>query len=144
MGMITNNRRMTSGGLAEINITPLCDVLLVLLIIFMVTAPLLSQGIDVNLPQARGKEVERTQSDIILTMRRRGNGFRIYLNNSTTPIAIDDLDQRLKEALTNAKQKDVFLRADRAIQYGDVARVMAITKLAGAQRIGMMTRPEGR
>ena len=110
----------------------------------MVTAPLLSQGIDVNLPQARGKEVERTQSDIILTMRRRGNGFRIYLNNSTTPIAIDDLDQRLKEALTNAKQKDVFLRADRAIQYGDVARVMAITKLAGAQRIGMMTRPEGR
>ena len=129
-------------SLAEINITPLCDVLLVLLIIFMVTAPLLTQGIDINLPQAKAKEVERVKDDVILSLHRNGDAFQIYLGDTKTPLAETDLEHQLRNYFDNRDQKDIFLRADRDMKYGDVARIMAIAKLAGIKRIGMMTQPE--
>lgn len=130
-------------SLAEINITPLCDVLLVLLIIFMVTAPLLTQGIDVNLPQTKAPEVQQKKTDVVLTMRKANNGVRLFLGNGTTPIADAYLERQLRETFAEREEKDLFLRADQDVRYGEVARVMAIAKLAGIERIGMMTRPEG-
>ncbi|MBI2343893.1 MAG: biopolymer transporter ExbD [Deltaproteobacteria bacterium] len=130
------------GNLAEINITPLCDVLLVLLIIFMVTAPLLTQGIDVNLPQTKAKDVERTKNDIILTLRQTGEEYQIFIGDSTKPVGVASLEQHLKNVFEERDEKDLFLRADRDIRYGEVAKVMAIAKLAGIRRIGMMTQPE--
>lgn len=133
-----------SNNLAEINITPLCDVLLVLLIIFMVTAPLLTQGIDVNLPQAQGKEVSQTQDDIILTLRKENQGYSIFLGDKSSPVDVEYLEKQLRTTFEDKEKKDIFLRADQDIRYGDIAKVMAIAKLAGIQRIGMMTQPEGK
>ena len=142
IGMSSNQTHQRS--LAEINITPLCDVLLVLLIIFMVTAPLLSQGIDVKLPQTKAPEVRQKKTDVVLTMRKEGDAYRIYLSDQRTPIGVAYLERQLKELFADREEKDLFLRADRDIRYGEVARVMAIAKLAGVQRIGMMTQPERR
>ncbi len=140
MAISTNNKNGHS--LAEINITPLCDVLLVLLIIFMVTAPLLTQGIDVNLPQASAKEVERTKDDVILSLRKQGEGFQIFLGDSRTPVPESELEHQLKNYFAGRDEKDIFLRADRDMKYGDVARLIAVAKGAGIKRIGMMTQPE--
>ncbi|MBI4237855.1 MAG: biopolymer transporter ExbD [Deltaproteobacteria bacterium] len=129
-------------ALAEINITPLCDVLLVLLIIFMVTAPLLSQGIDVHLPQAKAPQIQQDREDMILSLRKEGDNFTLFLGDQPTPIGIQSLEQELKDRFANRDEKDLFLKADRDVRYGDVARIMAIAKLAGVQRIGMMTQPE--
>lgn len=134
----------TDTALADINITPLCDVLLVLLIIFMVTAPLLTQGIDVNLPQTKAPEVQRTQDDIIITIKPSTTGAQFYLGDNDTAIATHQLESTIKQALATREENDVFLKADHTVPYGDVAKVMAIAKLAGATRIGMMTQPETR
>lgn len=143
MGMAMGNSK-TSGraALADINITPLCDVLLVLLIIFMITAPMLTQGVDVNLPQGKAPEVQTTKDDFILTLRKTGEDVGIYLGSSDKTTAMSDLENALKIAFAERQEKDLFLRADRDIRYGEVARVMAIAKLAGISRIGMMTQPE--
>ncbi|MBI2345689.1 MAG: biopolymer transporter ExbD [Deltaproteobacteria bacterium] len=132
----THNR-----ALAEINITPFCDVLLVLLIIFMVTAPLLAQGIAVNMPRTKAPEIERKKDDIILTIRKDG---QMFLGDDPTPIAASRLEQYLKELFERRTTKDLYLRADQEIRYGEVARVLALAKLAGIERIGMMTQPEGK
>lgn len=135
----------TNGGgrsLADINITPLCDVLLVLLIIFMITAPLLSQGIDVNLPQTKAPEITLSQKDIVLTMKQNGPQVALFLGDGSAPITIPSLENQLKATFATMKQKDLFLKADREIRYGEVAKVMAIAKLAGVERIGMMTQPD--
>jgi biopolymer transport protein TolR len=142
MGFATPSTHHRS--LAEINITPLCDVLLVLLIIFMVTAPLLTQGVDINLPQTKAKEVERATDDVILTLRHQDDSFQIFLGESSKPVDPTYLEHQLKNLFEDREKKDIFLRADQELRYGDVAKVMAIAKLAGIQRIGMMTRPEGK
>ncbi len=145
MSMFTQKNAGRDRSLAEINVTPLCDVLLVLLIIFMVTTPLLTQGIDVNLPQAKAQEVQRTKDDVILTMHQTGGAnYQIFVGDDKTPISTENLEHHLKVTFEEREQKDIFLRADREILYGDVAKVMAIAKLAGVQRIGMMTQPEAK
>ena len=138
--MQVNSSHTHHRSLAEINITPFCDVLLVLLIIFMVTAPLLSQGLDVNLPQTKAPEIQRTKDDVILTIRKDG---QMFLGDDGTPISISYLEHRLKDLFDRREKKDLYLKADLEIRYGEVARVMATAKLAGIERIGMMTAPEG-
>ncbi|MBI4367033.1 MAG: biopolymer transporter ExbD [Deltaproteobacteria bacterium] len=137
---LTTSQRTHNTNLAEINITPFCDVLLVLLIIFMVTAPLLSQGVTVNMPRTKAPEIQRAKDDVIITLRKDG---QMFLGEDTAPIPIATLEHRLKELFVDRKTKDLYLRADQEIRYGEVARVMALAKLAGIERIGMMTQPEG-
>ncbi len=128
MAGLTPRRRST---IAEINVTPLVDVMLVLLIIFMITAPLMKHGIDVNLPKAKGKSIEETEK-INIVITKEG---KIYLNDN-----IIDKDN-LPNLLTSLKNDNttVLLRADRDVNYGLVAEVMGEIKSAGIERIGIVT-----
>ena len=127
--------RRIAGNLAEINVTPLVDVILVLLIIFMVTAPMMQRGIDVALPQARsatGAEEER----LVVTVDRTN---RVWLNE--TPVPLHLLEERLQAAARSVTNPFVYLRADRAVPYGDVMAVMDRIKQAGIERVGLVTEP---
>jgi TolR protein len=127
--------RRLAGELAEINVTPLVDVILVLLIIFMVTAPMMQRGIDVALPQARsatGAEEDR----LVVTVDRTN---RVWLNE--TPVPLHMLEERLEAAARSLADPFVYLRADRAVPYGDVMAVMDRIKQAGVERVGLVTEP---
>ncbi len=120
--------------LSEINIIPLVDVMLVLLIIFMITAPLLQQGIDVNLPKAKGRDLPPEERVSIVIKKDR----RIYINE--TPMSIPQMRQRL-----NAISKlnpSIFLKADKDVPYGFVVEVMGEIKQAGIEKLGMVTEPK--
>ncbi|MFH1875205.1 MAG: biopolymer transporter ExbD [Pseudomonadota bacterium] len=129
------DRRLAS----EINITPFVDVVLVLLIIFMVTAPLLQQGLPVNLPEAAAPALKRTKADIIVTIQP---GEKVFIGDDQIQIPMDELQGRLTAIFEVKEQKDLFIKADTDLLYGTVIRVMSIAKKAGVERIGMITQPE--
>lgn len=120
--------------LSEINVIPFVDVMLVLLIIFMVTAPLLQQGIDVDLPKAKGKDLP-SEERIILTIKKGGT---IYMNEN--PVSITEMKHKL-EAISKLNP-NVFLRADRGVPYGFVVEVIGEIKEAGIERLGIVTEPK--
>ncbi len=124
--------------MSEINVTPMVDVMLVLLVIFMVTAPLIQQGVKVNLPDARAQPVEATEKRLVLSVDRQGN---TYIGE--TPVPSDQLEEKLR---TNAKaqaDKEIYLHADRDVPYGAVVEVMAAAQRAGIPAVGMITDPAG-
>ncbi|MFZ3121890.1 MAG: protein TolR [Thermodesulfovibrionales bacterium] len=121
------------GVLSEINVTPFVDVMLVLLIIFMVTAPLLQQGIDVNLPQAKGKDLP-SEERITLVIKKDGV---IYMNDK--PMSMSEIKQKL--TAISKLNPNVFLRADKDVPYGFVVQVMSDIKEAGIEKLGMITEP---
>ncbi len=121
-------------ALSEINVTPFVDVMLVLLIIFMVTAPLLQQGIDINLPQAKGKELSPAERTVI-TIKKGG---KIYLDRSSVTI------KTLKLKLSKKPNKEVFLKADKDVPYGVIVMVMGELREIGIEKLGMITEPTAR
>ncbi len=120
--------------LGEINVIPLVDIMLVLLIIFMITAPMLTQGINVNLPKTKGKSIEETEK-INIDLTKDG---KIYVNNKLS--SMSDLQNLL--SLFKESNPTVLLRADRDVPYGLVAEVMGEIKAAGIEKIGMITEPK--
>lgn len=120
--------------LSDINIIPLVDVMLVLLIIFMVTAPLLQQGIDVNLPKAKGKDMP-PEERITIIIKKDGT---IYMNES--PVSLRDMVRKLSSI--SKLNPNVFLKADKDVPYGFVVEVMGDIKEAGIERLGMITEPK--
>ncbi len=125
--------------LSEIIITPLVDVALVLLIVFMVTAPLLQQGLPVNLPEAAAPPLKRTRTDVIISIL--GDG-RVFIGDDKAEIPDEELDGRLLAIYQARDHKDLFIKADKNVRYGKVIRIMSIAKKAGVDRIGMITQPE--
>jgi len=120
--------------MSEINVTPLVDVMLVLLIIFMVTAPLLQQGVDVNLPKAKGKNLPPEERLSIVIKK----GGEIFLNDNHVSMA--ELTKKL--AAISKLNPNVFLKADKDVPYGLVVEVMGEVKEAGIEKLGMITEPK--
>lgn len=136
-GAHSRRGRRTASTLAEINVVPLVDVMLVLLIIFMVTAPMIQRGIDVNLPVARRANlIEGERIAISVPLGYRQNGI-VYLNED--PVKADVLPDRVRQKLQTMKDKQVYLRGDRGLSYGDLMDVFSQLKGAGVERIGLET-----
>ena len=129
-----------SGGdrrmMAEINVTPLVDVMLVLLIIFMVTAPMLTQGVDVNLPQANAKALRAEEERLVVTVDANS---RIFIGKQA--VEFNRLGTTLKEVVARRIDRQVYFRADRAVQYGFVVKVIAEIRNSGIEKLGMVTEP---
>jgi len=122
--------------ISQINVTPLVDVMLVLLVIFMVTAPIIQQGVQVNLPQAKGGAIPGTEELLVVTIAKNG---KIYLNDNL--IGLEELGQKLRAIRKLQVDKQVYLRADQDVRYGIVMKTVAEIKQAGIERLGMVTRP---
>lgn len=120
--------------LSEINVTPFVDVMLVLLVIFMVTAPLLQQGIDVNLPQAKGKDLPPEERISLVIKKDRA----VYMND--TSVTIPEMRQKLQAI--SKMNPNVFLKADKDVPYGLVVEVMGEIKESGIEKLGMITEPK--
>lgn len=125
-----------NGAIAAINVTPLVDVMLVLLVIFMVTAPILQQGVNVSLPQVQAAPLPGEERQLVVTVDSRG---QVFLNDA--PIRVEELRAKLAAILGVQPQKQVYLRADQNVRYGEVMRVVAAVKAAGVERLGMVTEP---
>jgi len=121
---------------SEINVTPLVDVMLVLLVIFMVTAPFMEQGIPIQLPKAKTKAIEKGESPVVLTLTKEN---RIYLNKEE--VYLTTLSGRLQILFRTRAKKELFIRADGGLPYANVAQAMAIVKNSGIDKIGLVTMP---
>lgn len=137
--MIVHQNGVHNRMLSEINITPFVDVMLVLLIIFMVTAPLLQQGLPVNLPEAQAPALKRTKADIIVTLQKSGS---IFIGDDNSNVPMEELENRLSAIYASKEEKDLFIKADTDLRYGMIVKIMSIAKKAGVDRIGMITQPE--
>jgi biopolymer transport protein TolR len=122
--------------LSEINVTPLVDVMLVLLIVFMISAPLMQQGIQVDLPQTKSPALAEQEQPIVLVVNKGG---AVQIAGNTIPNA--QLPERLKAIFEKREKKEIFIQADKSIPYGTVATVMSQAQSAGILRIGLVTEP---
>ena len=133
---------MTGNGgkkrlMSDINVTPFVDVMLVLLIIFMVTAPMMIQGEDVNLPKTEAKPVKTKDDPLILSVNKKQE-----ISIEKTKIPIDELDEKLKSFFKYRDNKELLLRADQDLSWGYVAKVIARIKGAGIEKLSLITEPE--
>ena len=122
--------------MSDINVTPLVDVMLVLLIIFMVTAPMMMEGVEVNLPQTQAKQMKTEEDPLILTVDRQGS---IHIEKHT--INLEEIEVKVKKIFEYRRDKEILLRADKEVPYGFVIQVMAAVKRAGITKLGMVTEP---
>ena len=127
-------RRGRRRPMAEINVTPFVDVMLVLLIVFMVTAPLLTVGVPVDLPKTKAQALSQDREPLSITVRKNGT---IYLQN--TPVPEDGLVDKLTEISQNGYDQRIFVRGDKAVDYGRVMEVMGLLSAAGFTHIGLVT-----
>ncbi len=124
-------------SLSEINIIPLVDIMLVLLIIFMVTAPMLQEGLNIDLPEVSAGSVDVSEDDFVLSIDQLG---RIYINSDKkTKYSIVSIEEKLRTAFKDRPDKIVYLKADQTIKYGYVVEVMAACRRSGVEKIGMIT-----
>jgi len=138
MGMSSGNSSNGSKmAMSEINVTPFVDVMLVLLIIFMVTAPMMQQGIDVNLPKTSSAGVELNEEPFILSIDQAG---RIKI--ASTAVAMSDLRVKLKAIFENKKNKQIYIQADKKVDYEVVAEVMGEARAAGIFNLSLITIPK--
>lgn len=127
----------TGRFLSEVNVTPFVDVMLVLLIIFMVTAPMMTQGLQVDLPQTRAVSVlPKEDESVVLTVKADGS---LFLDKY--PVEQTDLGGQVQQLVTN-QHKQLFLRADKAVPYGTVVQVMGVVKAAGVDKLGVVAEEE--
>jgi biopolymer transport protein TolR len=137
MAFEINTGGVGESPLSEINIIPLVDVMLVLLIITMITSPFLEQGVNVDLPKANGQTLKKDVADeepVVIYVTKSGN-IRI----GKLPVLRDELSRKLIAEFKNRKTKEVFVRADKEVPYGAVAQVMAIVQNSGIDRVGLVT-----
>ncbi|MBI4523116.1 MAG: protein TolR [Deltaproteobacteria bacterium] len=133
---VDSSSQRNGSTISQINVTPLVDVMLVLLVIFMVTAPIIQQGVEVNLPQAKAGAIAGKEEQLVVAITRNG---RIYLNDN--PMTLSELGKKLRAIRQLQENKEVYLRADQDVRYGVVMKAIATIKEAGIQKLGMISRP---
>ncbi|GMU63367.1 MAG: biopolymer transport protein ExbD [Myxococcaceae bacterium] len=138
MGMSTGRGAPGRTTMSEINVTPMVDVMLVLLIIFMVTAPLIQQGVKVNLPETKAAPVESTDKKLVVSIDANK---KVFIGEAEVQLA--ELEEKLKANAKAQKDKELYLHADRDLPYGIVVDVMAAAQRAGVTNVGMITDPVG-
>lgn len=131
----TNNNGRTQSSLAEINITPLVDVVLVLLVIFMISAPVLQSGIEVNVPKTKTVK-EITEQRLVVTIDRDQN---VFLGDK--PVNIHDLGEKLHQGNSDPSKQIIYLRSDERVPFGAFAQVMDAVKQAGITNVSIVTQP---
>jgi biopolymer transport protein TolR len=138
-GVVGKRRHRRRPVMAEINVTPMVDVMLVLLIIFMVSAPLLTVGVPVDLPQTQAKSLDQDKEPLAVSVDDKG---KVFLQN--TEITVDELVAKLKAIAEarNGMDERIFIRGDRKVDYGTVMKVMARLSAAGFRRVAMVTEVE--
>jgi biopolymer transport protein TolR len=132
MAIESNSDRLMS----DINVTPFVDVMLVLLIIFMVTAPMMMQGVDVTLPEATAKPLVSQKENLVVTIDQ---DQKVHINDFE--VEIDFLGEKLAKILENQPDREVYFKGDQAVPYGAAVKVLAEIKGAGVTKIGMVTVP---
>jgi biopolymer transport protein TolR len=122
----------------EINVTPFVDVMLVLLIIFMVTAPMLTSGVPIELPETKGQQLQTNKEPVTISVDKSG---KVFIQE--TEIRLDELAAKLKAIAKNGVEEQIFIRGDKGIDYGTVMRVMGRVKAAGFTKVSLVTETEG-
>lgn len=135
-GHTDGSNYQSQGVLSEINVTPLVDVMLVLLIVFMVSAPLMQQGIQVDLPKTKSPALSEQEKPVVIVV---GKGGSVQIAGNT--IASGQLTEKLRAIFEKREKKEIFIQADKGISYGVVAGVMSQAQAAGILRIGLVTEP---
>ena len=128
------SRRRRATVMADINVTPMVDVMLVLLIVFMVAAPLLTVGVPIDLPQTQAKSMEQDKEPLTLSVNDKG---QVFLQN--TEITFDEIVPKLKAIAKNGAEERIYVRGDRKVDYGTVMRVMGRLSAAGYRRVALVT-----
>lgn len=134
MGMGSSNKRTS---MSEINVTPMVDVMLVLLIIFMVTAPMMQQGIEIDLPETAASGIETNEDPFVLAIR---NNKKLYV--AEEEVQLEGLRKKLKAIFASRKNKQIYLKADKKVSYELVAQTLAEIRAAGIYNIGLVTLPK--
>lgn len=144
MQLQTRARRKRNRPMSEMNLVPYIDVMLVLVVILMITAPLLSQGVHVQLPSATAKALPQKSAPIIVSVDQQGN---LYLNTSPTPAQtitpenlMSDVSTQLQTAQTQHKDLDIYVKGDRNANYGEIMTAMVLLQKAGASDVGLITK----
>ncbi|MDX1823302.1 MAG: protein TolR [Thiohalomonadales bacterium] len=133
--------RVRRKRMSEINVVPYIDVMLVLLVIFMVTAPLLTQGVKVELPQAASRSIEtKGEEPLIVSVDKQGRFFLNIGDKPDKPLDADNLTKRIKAVLRHRQDNTVYVKGDRNVPYGDVVQVMALLKASGVEHVGLVTK----
>ena len=132
------SRARKHAPMSEINVTPFVDVMLVLLIIFMVTAPMLTSGVPIELPETKGQQLQTNKDPVTLSVDRSG---KVFIQE--TEIKLDDIAPKLKAIAKNGYDEQIFIRGDKGIDYGTVMRVMGRVKAAGFTKVSLVTETEG-
>ena len=140
--MAQQRQRQRRAPMAEINVVPYIDVMLVLLVIFMITAPLLSQGVDVELPKANAKPIEsKTEEPLVVSVDVKGNYYLNVGGKDESILESDELSHRVESVLRRQPETQVMVRGDTAVDYGRVVELMVLLQKAGAPSVGIMTAP---
>ena len=142
--MARQTRRSKRRPMSEINVVPYIDVMLVLLVIFMITAPMLTQGVDVDLPQANSAALQDDQQDVLIASVDDKGAYYIDFGGEQKPIALAELKVRVRKVLAQNPKLSVLVRGDKSVSYGDVIGLMVALQSAGVPNVGLVTEPEAR
>lgn len=142
VGGSNRKSRKRRGPMAEINVVPYIDVTFVLLMIFMITAPLVQTGVDVDLPQTEAAAVElKDEPPLIVSIKRDGSFYIDVGDRQDEPVSEEVLYSRVATVMKNKPQTQIYVRGDHMVEYGKIVTVMAALKNAGAPKVGLMTTP---
>lgn len=142
--MARSRRRNKRRPMADINVVPYIDVMLVLLVIFMITAPMLTQGVDVELPNANAAPIQDTESDVMIASVDSFGKFYLDFGGEQESITLGQLQDRVRKVLIQNPKISVLVRGDKNVSYGDVIGLMVALQGAGVPNVGLVTEPDNK